>query len=328
MSLLDDLLLRAEKGSRLTAEDHDNNLTLIANAVDAGGGTAPALIHDETVTNAIKPVFGAAVIGTGSGYATITGGAGNYIGQNCYASGISSGVLNSIRGGNRNFIGGGYYNTISDYGADKFIGGGKYNAIRGYSYSSSIVGGRSNIIGTNAAYSTILGGASNTLSYGSFTFIGGGYGNNITDYSGYSSIFSGAFSTITESYNSSIVSAGGSTIDRSSYGFIGGGYGHTVSNSADFSILGGQNNGITGFDNVHIIGSNINADRDNCTFVNSISIKDGIAYLNSYPLGSLPSAGSHENGLASVTGVGSGVPILVFCNGDNWINTYDGSIVA
>lgn len=84
----------------------------------------------------------------------------------------------------------------------------------------------------------------------------------------FSAILSGEYNIIRGS-NSIILSGNGNTISgRSS--IIGSGGGNNI--DADYSTIGGGTNNKTKYNNTHILGSNIEANREDTTFVENLSI--------------------------------------------------------
>ena len=87
----------------------------------------------------------------------------------------------------------------------------------------------------------------------------------------FSAILSGNYNVNRGSHNS--ISGGEANTTDKSHSFIGGGKNNEA--SGDFSsILGGRNNNTMNHENVHLIGSDLIADEDNTTFVNSLRVKD------------------------------------------------------
>ena len=146
-------------------------------------------------------------------YATIGGGAANFIDGNASSSVISGGFSNRIgffdaesviAGGSlntimaealRSTISGGWQHTIAEDCYHSSIGGGWSNAIAGN--SSTISGGIQQIIGAGSRFSTIGGGAGNMIGQGSMTStIGGGGNNTILDGSIRSTIAGGLTNVI------------------------------------------------------------------------------------------------------------------------------------
>ena len=123
-----------------------------------------------------------------------------------------------------------------------------------------------NILDEEKEFSVIGGGDYNT-NRGNFSVIAGGCTN-------------------TTSCKSSVVSGGSGNIADNNYAFIGGGQNNRA-NGEHSSIIGGQNNATKEFQNTHIIGSNIEADRQDTTFVNNLSIKDIPTSSKDLPKGSI-----------------------------------------
>ena len=91
-----------------------------------------------------------------------------------------------------------------------------------------------------------------------YQFVGGGYGNMVVKNSPLSAIVGGVGNCIN---------------NISKWSFIGGGSNNHIDNYGIYSsIIGGRNNYNNGFYNTHIIGSNINANASNTTFVNNLCV--------------------------------------------------------
>jgi len=115
-----------------------------------------------------------------------------------------------------------------------------------------------------------------------FSVIGGGDYN--TNRGCYSVIAGGCANTT--SAKSSVVSGGHGNIADKDYAFVGGGQNNRA-NGEHSSVLGGQNNSTKEYTNAHIVGSNIEADRNDTTFVNNLSIKDIPTSSKNLPKGSI-----------------------------------------
>jgi hypothetical protein len=115
-----------------------------------------------------------------------------------------------------------------------------------------------------------------------FSVIGGGDYN--TNRGCYSVIAGGCANTT--SAKSSVVSGGHGNIADKDYAFVGGGQNNRA-NGEHSSVLGGQKNSTKEYTNAHIVGSNIEADRNDTTFVNNLSIKDIPTSSKNLPKGSI-----------------------------------------
>ena len=182
--------------------------------------------------------------------------------------------------GDNNFIGGGTGHLLLADGDDfsrvrySAILAGYNNIINSDQYTFArgcvIAGGDTNRIDLNR--STISGGENNLItgseypSSGHTMVIAGGLGNVIDSYSGRGCVISGG--------TDNTISARGYNYGGA-YNVISGGTDNTISGYGDWSgILGGKNNTVDGNEESFIIGSSITSDRDNCTFVNNLSIMD------------------------------------------------------
>ncbi|MBI3853436.1 MAG: tail fiber domain-containing protein [Verrucomicrobia bacterium] len=125
----------------------------------------------------------------GGAFSTIGGGVGNVV----------LGVVSTIAGGERGFIGsnafnafigGGAYNSTEAY--DAAIPGGRGNNIGDSSSSSVIGGGSGNSIGTNSSSSVIGGGNFNSISYNAANAVIPGGNNNAVGAGALSSFAAGA----------------------------------------------------------------------------------------------------------------------------------------
>ena len=161
-------------------------------------------------------------------------------------------------------VSGGDSNTAA--GSYATVGGGQGNtASNNSSPGGSTVGGGVNNIASGLS-STVAGGNGNSA-LGSRAVVGGGIGN----------IASGS---------SSATVGGLSNTATGSATFVGGG----VRNDAtadDSSVLGGRENDTLTFVNSHIIGSNLESDRQDCTFVENLSIKSIPTAATGLPSGSI-----------------------------------------
>jgi hypothetical protein len=112
-----------------------------------------------------------------------------------------------------------------------------------------------------------IGGGDYNVNRGDFSVIGGGNGNSTLK----------KFSTV----------GGGSGNSADNEGsFVGGGKNNHA--KGDYSsVVGGQENNINDKRNAHIVGSNIEADRDDATFVNNLSIMDCPTSAKGLPKGSI-----------------------------------------
>jgi len=144
----------------------------------------------------------------------IIGGSGNTI-YSTYSA-IDGGIGNKIGTGTRNFIAGGYRNTIQSIYAISHSGivGGYKNFIQTYGSFSFIGGGRDNVI--NNRYGSILAGRSNRISSTAKYSIAGGRG-------------------CYASHNSSMAIGGGAQT-RSTYSFVLGNQATFVSNPANNTV--------------------------------------------------------------------------------------------
>jgi len=175
-------------------------------------------------------------------------GGGGYCSVVAYNKGPSACDVNIVQG---------KYSTISGgrRNKERLVVGDATNL-----YGNTISGGENNNIQSwDTSYNyggTIGGGAFNADSY--YSTISGGGSNGISNESHKSSISGGYLNTI---YNNSVYS----TIGGGQFNYISAGGGHA-------SIPGGTYNRVTNYKS-HILGNDINSDRDCATFVNNLSIK-------------------------------------------------------
>jgi hypothetical protein len=102
-----------------------------------------------------------------------------------------------------------------------------------------------------------------------YSVIGGGdYNTNRGNYS----VISGGCANTTSCESTTVAGGHGNNADAD-YSFVGGGKNNRA-NGEFSSVLAGKNNNIKEFKNSHIIGSDIEADSENTTFFNQISIKN------------------------------------------------------
>lgn len=196
------------------------------------------LIADVSNSNALKQVTALSVAQLFGGIYTSSGTQSTLR----TGAGTITGDYNSILGGFNQTISGGSRGTISG-GQNHVISAGNYNTI----------GGGLNITMSGSANASVAGGGQGHTITNQYCFVGGGY----------------------------IITMGGL------YGVGCGGYQNTISGSRGVNVggqdnivdgtfsgnLGGQNNDINGKTKAFIVGSGITADRDNCTFVENLSIK-------------------------------------------------------
>jgi hypothetical protein len=193
--------------------------------------------------------------------AEIVGGQNNKIvgePSGFFTSSIVGGLNNSIYKSRANFIGNGEYNVISGQ-TFSFIGSGYQNKVisdgtGGGNWASVIGGGSYNqILGGGISTSTIVGGGYNTINAGVYAGVAGGYGN-----------------TVNSDYG---VTFGSQNTVSSDNGVVIGGKLNTIGTGSSYSsILGGENNIISGHTNSHIIGSNITSVSANTTHVERLNI--------------------------------------------------------
>jgi len=185
-----------------------------------------------------------------------------------------------------NTVSGGYNNTSSGYYSS--IGGGAYNTASAYG-CATIGGGYENCIDSNCA-PTIAGGCGNCICWESnHSSIGGGAGNYIHGNIYGGTIAGGGYNEICRHSESSTIGGGyenqiGTQSNHSCYNVIGGGEGNTITGNYS-SIIGGVNNDTDGYDNAHIIGSNITATADDTTFVNKLVSFGNVIASSGFPAG-------------------------------------------
>jgi hypothetical protein len=194
----------------------------LSGATIAGGGTVNYFGTGLALTNWI-----------GSSFATISGGAGNYVETS------SAGAI----------ISGGFQNTNAAGAAA--IGGGAGNTIQSGAGSSAIAGGQANTIQTNCSFCFIGPGYGNSIQYGAqYAIIGGGYRNATGEQ--YATIAGGQFNSIQNGGEACTVSGGwnNSIIGSQFEATIGGGYGNTAGGNVEVAnyatIPGGYSNLVSG----------------------------------------------------------------------------------
>ncbi len=161
------------------------------------------------------------------------------------------------------------------------VSGGESNTAEGF--HATVGGGKGNLASntTNPGGSTVGGGVDNISSGLSSTVAGG----NNNDATGSRSAVGGGIGN-TASGSSSGVFGGNSNSATGQSAFIGGG----TQNDADSdysTIIGGDNNDTLTFNNSHLIGSNLESDRADCTFVENLSIKSIPTSATGLPSGSI-----------------------------------------
>ncbi len=183
--------------------------------------------------------------------ATAAGGIGN---DACtLGASIVGGEGNLVNAGTHDFVGGGYYNTISGTAAHATIAAGEHNGIS--QNDGFIGGGNNNVIGNYATAATIAGGENNGISLtGIDGSIGGGNGNAVTaeastvaggsandNYGGYALIGGGASNGIQATGSYSVVGGGTANSISATYAAIAGGEHNTVSGEGGYIGGGGYN---------------------------------------------------------------------------------------
>jgi len=215
---------------------------------------------------------------------------------------IYKGQGNSILSGQENLISGSNWSSSTgvagDYQSHCTIGGGKQNKIYGqWSYSNIIAGGLLNkmygdqISDTRQSIftSTIGGGTFNSMYVGSATgpaivssVICGGVLNNINNGVATGFIGGGSANKLTgPGVNYAVIVGGRSNQiigEGGEYNSILGGYSNEITSTGDYNgILGGYNSGIgSSYTDTFIVGSGINADASNTTFVEALKSKGDI----------------------------------------------------
>lgn len=204
----------------------------------------------------------------------IGAGACNIIGMT-KMSAIVTGFRNRIRRpGGFNFIGGGRSNVIAD-SQEAFIGSGCCNLASNY---SAVAGGRFN---RATGDGTFIGGGVNNCNNNHNGVIVGGFCNTISN--GYTIrtenvVVGGRCNRIHANCQSSILGGFNNFIktNNSNHSSIVGGINNTVSGSSNSSVLGGRNNTITNLNNTFVIGSDLTAERECTSFVNSFDISGSL----------------------------------------------------
>ena len=203
-------------------------------------------------------------------YGTIGGGVGNVV----------LGVVSTVAGGERGFIGTNAYNAFLGGGArnsidgpDATIGGGTYNSIQPDAYNAFLGGGNNNSIQTNAGYSVLGGGYNNSIQpNASSSFLGGGNNNSIQTNAGYSVLGGGYFNVI-RSQSSEATIAGGAFNSAIGLGVtIGGGYGNTAIASSNYyyaTVAGGNGNTANGY------GATVGGGVGNSAFAEDTTVAGG-----------------------------------------------------
>ena len=255
------------KGNISFKQECDNVFIDTANFSPHGLYVLPPSFNSMTT-----PGIGLTVTGGISGSTNIQIGSGHNIQYDDFSS-IAGGRDSEICSSTNAFIGGGRYNSIHGSGGYTVIGGGYNNCIVSSTNQGHVIAGGSCNIATNGNtggghtivvggckncangnFATIVGGMLNTGS-GACSFIGGGCSNNITLSSCFSGIVTGEDNYISSLHN-----------------FIGGGKNNCLILPSS-SIAGGFNNSSADKSNVHILGSDITADKSNYTFVNNLDVE-------------------------------------------------------
>jgi len=236
-------------------------------------------------SNAVADGVGGATIAGGGGFAwygstspqtvnasfgTIGGGVGNVV----------LGVVSTVAGGERGFIGTNAYNAFLGGGArnsiegpDATIGGGTYNSIQPDAYNAFLGGGNNNSIQTNAGYSVLGGGYNNSIQpNASSSFLGGGNNNSIQTNAGYS-VLGGGYLNVIRSPGAEATIAGGAFNTAIGSGVtIGGGYGNTCIASSNYyyaTVAGGSGNTANGY------GGTVGGGGGNSAFAEDTTVAGG-----------------------------------------------------
>lgn len=155
----------------------------------------------------------------------IGGGFNNTVGTGVYNT-IVAGVNNIASGGTHNFVGGGDGNYAT--GLYDVVGGGYQNRVQGTDNGNGrfIGGGFSNSIpGGQTNYSVITGGSSNTIGIGVNSVIGGGLSNTVNN--AWATISGGRSNTVSGTYT--FIGAGQSNTASATYSSVLGGLGGVAS---------------------------------------------------------------------------------------------------
>ena len=222
---------------------------------------------------------------TDQGYSTISGGCGNY--TQGYDDGKGKGGgQNVISGGCENCVNASFISVIGGGGGNVIDPDTVFPGVGNASYGSTVSGGLQNRMlqevagGKGDMFGTIAGGSDNTI-YGS------------TKESSGNVISGGEKNTICENGKDATIGGGGDNLIHALAGdtdgsFIGGGFGNQIVSgktnvisggmqncicaSENSFIGGGEANDSAGFDNVHILGSNITATRTDTSYVEGFNI--------------------------------------------------------
>lgn len=269
--------------------------------------------------NTITSSYGASNLGgqgsdiTSSNYG-ISGGRVNKLITSPHALAIG-GRYNTITNSTDSSILGGYGNKIYGGGNSSFIGNGSNNKIHTTGNYNVITGGYYNAITVDSEKSVIVGGIYHTLDSSELSFIGGGYLNKLFK-ANHCTIVGGRYNYI---------NIGG--LADQQYNFIGGGNLNIIAPLSDnCTIVGGVSNNTGGYDNVHIIGSNITATAADTTYVENLDIEN-VALFGEYTVATLPTASSFQGGLIMVTDETGGY-VPAFSDGTNWRRVTDRVIVS
>jgi hypothetical protein len=233
-----------------------NTLSSSANYSNIGGGQENIINSDYTVI-----AGGYCNIASGNS-STVGGGYGNTANGDC--STISGGYGNSTNG-NCSTVGGGSINNAT--GDHSNIGGGGFNTVSGC--YSIIAGGCCNT--ASSCFSIIAGGGNNSANGFGFSTIAGGRNNTASGPS--STVVGGECNTASCFY--SFIGSGCGNIASGIYSTIAGGRNNTANGTNSF-IGGGCNNNTNTQANTFILGSNINATQPNYTYVNNLSVQNGL----------------------------------------------------
>lgn len=216
----------------------------------------------------------------------------NEAGGTTYYNTICGGTNNTMQHGFNNFIGAGHNNNLLNAENSIILGGSdnQLGAVNGNALLCSILGGSNNIITHGCNNLHIIGSGitsnaleSNTTIVNSLRIHNGNltFPDNTTQTTAWTNPISPY--AIFESTN--IYPTFGDNMFNTTNvnnNVIYGGSGNTLAHGSNCSIVGCLNVA-NGSNNIHIIGSGIIADSGNSTYVNNITIVDGLIRVNNIP---------------------------------------------
>lgn len=237
-------IVAGQNNSVLSTSSTAANCGVLSGSTNTVDSATNSIIVAGESNNVLSTKSASANCGVFSGGANTVDSASNS--AICAGESNSIGVAAGVS--NRDFIGAGAFNSITD-SLDSFIGGGESNSLA-QANKSAIGGGELNQI--NPALNTVThaflgGGFQNVIDAGLSVFVGGG--TNITASGDYAFVGGGLFNEVTPgagpSDSSGVCSGTGNVVSSARRSFIGGGISNTINSATSddaSTICGGTSN--------------------------------------------------------------------------------------